>query len=102
MRKKLRTFLENCRATVVFSLARTKRLMCVDPETGEAAPKRKLPKRRTPYQVCPELYALKDLLLPCNLSRSISMLGVDEYRLKNAWNKAGKKAPTAWTGFPFL
>ena len=69
------------------------------PETGEAAPKRKLPKRRTPYQVCPELYALKDLLLPCNLSRSISMLGVDEYRLKKRVEQGWKKGSSRMDGF---
>lgn len=101
LRRKLAAFLPLYPVTVVHPVAREKRLIWIDPESGEADAPRKSPKHGTPYQAFLELRKIRQFLCEPNLHIRIVMLDMDEYRLKNGWgpdrkNHGGRydKVPT--------
>ena len=58
LRPKLGAFLECAPVTVVYPIARVKRLCWVDTETGETTKPRKSPKTGSAYDAFPELYKM--------------------------------------------
>lgn len=80
LRKKLESFLEVSKVTIVHPIAHKKWLISINPETGEQGKKRKSPKVGTPYEIFPELYKIKPYLKNENLTICIVMLDIEEYR----------------------
>lgn len=80
LRKKLESFLQVCRVTVVYPIPYNKWIIPVDPVTGASGRKRKSPKKGSPYDIFPELYKIKPYLKNENLSFCIVMLDIEEYR----------------------
>jgi len=91
LNKKLNTFLEHGKVTVVYPVAYMKWLSWINLETGEISQKRKSPKKGTPYEIFFELYKIKSLLLHPNLSFCIILMNIEEYKLLNGWSYDKKR-----------
>ena len=91
---KLRRLLEHYPVTVIHPIAVTKRLIWIDPLTGETSPPRKSPRSGNVWDAFAELTRLRELIGHPKLDIKLVMLEVDEYRLKNGWGNGGKKGST--------
>lgn len=91
LRKKLAFFLERYKVVVVYPVAYNKWISWINMETGEVSPKRKSPKKGTPYEIFFELYQIKQLLSHPNLSILIYLMDIEEYKLLNGWSKNKKR-----------
>ncbi|MBO4216449.1 MAG: hypothetical protein J5940_00740 [Clostridia bacterium] len=93
-RKKLPAFIRENRVTVVFPVARSKRIIKINEATGEYSPPRRSPRVGSIYSIIPELYRinmlLKDPAFQSRVSFRTVFLGVDEYRLIG---KATRRSP---------
>jgi hypothetical protein len=81
MRKKLSTFLEHEKVTVVYPAVRNKWLIWVDPHTGEMSEKRKSPIKGGIYDIFRELYRIKQYLTHPNFHLRILPVDIEEYRI---------------------
>lgn len=81
LREKLTAFLEAAQVTVVWPCVVKKRLITVDPETGEVKSVRRSPKICSEYGLFAELWGLGDLLGHPGLSIIIARIEADEYRV---------------------
>ncbi len=100
LRRKLACFLARTDVTVVYPVARTKWLIWIDEATGECTKKRKSPKTGRPYEVFPELYKIKNLLLNGRLRICVAMVDLSEYRFLNGWSRDGKKGSERYDRVP--
>ena len=81
LRRKLEVFCAENSVTVVYPIARSKNIVTVDPETGEALSKRRSPKKGTPYEAYAELIHIMPFLKEPNLTVRAVMVDLDEYRV---------------------
>jgi hypothetical protein len=100
LRRKLETFLSYYPVTIVFPIPYTKWIRWVNPETGEISAPRKSPKIGTPYSVFPELYKIKNFLTVPNLSLTIVMVNIEEYRFLDGWSTDRKKGSSRCDRIP--
>jgi hypothetical protein len=100
LRKKLESFLDVAKVTVVYPIASTKWLIWLDESTGEVTEKRKSPKKGSPYQAFYELYKIKSLLRNYNLKLCLVLLDIIEYRSLNGWSEDKKKGSTRYERIP--
>ena len=91
MRDKLKAFLPLYPVTVVYPIPREKRLVWIDPETGELVERRKSPLKGNPYTIFPELYRIKIFLKDPNLRFRLVLMDMEEYKLLNGYGKDKKK-----------
>ena len=92
LRRKLERMLPEHTVTVVYPIARERRVAWIDPETGELSPKRKSPKKGRVTDVIPELYRIRPYLSHPNFRLRLILLDCDEYKKRSpvphAWRKA--------------
>ncbi len=100
LRKKLASFLDRHRVTIVYPLPRVKWLIWLDQETGEATKKRKSPKLGSAYDCFHELYKIKTMLSHPNLNLRIVLVDVEEYRYLNGWDQAKKRGSSRCDRIP--
>ncbi len=105
LRRKLPALLAAGPVTVVHPLAVQKRIVWVDPDTGELSEPRKSPRADRLSDLLPELFWLLDLLEEPGLRFELPLLAMEEYRLKNGVGTDRKKhatryerIPTGWLG----
>ena len=96
LRPKLARLLPAYPVTILHPIARTKRLIWVDPESGEASAPRKSPKTGTVWDAFRELYYIRDALKAAgegkaDLTIRLVYLDMEEYRLLNGWSRDRKK-----------
>lgn len=91
LRDKLNRLLSDWPVTVVHPISRRKRLIWVDPETGEATPPRLTSKIGRFSDAVDQLYALLPLIDDPNLTVVLLMVDLDEYRLRDGWSRDGKR-----------
>ena len=89
--KKLVRILDVYPVNVIYPLTHKKRLHWVDAATGEISAPRKSPKTGSFTDAFRELYALQDILTHPQLTITLMLLDMDEYRLLNGWSADGKK-----------
>jgi hypothetical protein len=94
LKKKLSVFLEKHEVTVVYPVAKIKRLVWVDPVTGEATRPRLSPKEGAASEIFYELIHIKDQLGATNLKLKIVLLELYEYRVLDGWSRDRKKGST--------
>lgn len=99
LRDKLELFLKEGPVTVVYPVPAVKWLSWID-EDGRASSKRKSPKRTNACEILPELYKIKPFLGREGLHFCITLLEVEDYRLKNGWSKDGKRGSTRFERLP--
>ena len=80
LRKKLPALLARGPVRVVHPLAARKRIVWVDPETGELSAPRTSPRPDRPADVLPELFWLLDVLDEPGLQFEFPLLAIDEYK----------------------
>ena len=104
MRKKLAAFTPRYPVNIVHPIAATRHITWVDPHTGELSARRKSPKPGRPWDALIELYALRPMMPLENVTFTLVLCEMDEFRLKNGWGKDGKRGgarceriPTALT-----
>jgi hypothetical protein len=100
LRNKLAAFLPLYKVTVVYPIPKEKWVIWMDVESGELRPKRKSPKKGSPYTAFPELYKIKAFLKDPNLRLKLVLLDVEEYRLLNGWSKDRKKGSVRYDRVP--
>ncbi len=100
LRAKLTSYLETERATIVYPIPATKRLIWIDAQTGELTSPRKSPKRGNYFDAFPELYKLDMLIANESLCILLLMVDMDEYRYLNGWSADGKKGSTRHERYP--
>ncbi len=100
LREKLSIFLKEYPVTIVYPVPGQKRLYWLDQETGELSEGRLSPKKGTPYEICAELYKIKNYLRNPNLHFHILVLELDEYRFLNGWSKDKKRGSSRCDRIP--
>lgn len=80
LKDKLTAFLEAAPVTVVWPCVVKKRLITLDPATGEVTAVRRSPKKSSEYKLLGELWGLGELLGHPRLSIVIAQLEADEFR----------------------
>lgn len=105
LRKKLPALLARGPVKVVHPLAAQKRIVWVDPDTGELSQPRTSPRPDRLSDVLPELFWLLPLLEEPGLQFEFPLLAMDEYKLKDGVGADRKKhatryerIPTGWLG----
>ena len=91
LRRKLDSFLQEYKVTIVYPLAYTRYLTYIDKETGRLSDKRKSPRKDTYYTAFKELYKIKTYLNHPNLSIKLVKLEVDEYKLESGYSKSRRR-----------
>jgi hypothetical protein len=91
LQKKLDFFLAEHEVTVIYPVAQKKRLIWVDPLTGEVTRPRRSPKEGMPCEIFYELVHIKKQLFAPNLRLKIVLLELDEYRFLDGWSLDRKK-----------
>lgn len=80
LKDKLTAFLDAARVTVVWPCVAKKRLITIEPATGEVISVRRSPKKVSEYKLLGELWGLGELLGHPRLSIIIALIEADEYR----------------------
>lgn len=100
LRAKLGRFLEEDTVTVVYPIAAEKRLIWLDPKTGELSSPRKSPKRGRSYDAVSELYKLDKLIAHESLRILLLFVDIDEYRILGREGKMAKRLSTRYEWVP--
>jgi len=100
MRKKLTAFTKEYEVNVVFPIADTKYLTWVDTESGELSERRKSPKKGQPWDILREMYALCPIMPLQNVTFTLVFMEMDEYKLKNGWDKTKKRGASRCERIP--
>ncbi len=92
--KKLEKLLKTDKVTVVYPIIREKKLIWLDPGTGELSEPKKSPKKGRYTDALPELSKLSELLFHENLTFRLLLLDADEYKYLDGRGKDKKKKAT--------
>ncbi len=100
LRGKLKVFLKEYPVTLVYPVPGKKWLYWLDLESGEISKGRVSPKKGTYYEICKELYRIKEYLGDPNLHLHVLILEIEEYRYLNGWSKDKKKGSSRCDRIP--
>lgn len=100
LRKKLNVFLEIAPVTLVYPIPYIKWLYWIEEDTNQIGPKRKSPKKGSPYMALIELYKIKEYLLHPNLNLCLVMINMEEYKILNGWSIDKKKGSSRYDRIP--
>lgn len=100
LRGKLKVFLKEYPVTLVYPIPGKKCLYWLDQESGEISKGRVSPKKGTYYEICKELYRIKEYLGDPNLHLYVLILEIEEYRYLNGWSKDKKKGSSCCDKIP--
>ncbi|MDE5866813.1 MAG: hypothetical protein K2H31_09475 [Lachnospiraceae bacterium] len=100
LRDKLETFLPLYKVMVVFPIPHSRWLVWMDKQSGELSPRRKSPITGSIYSAFPELYKIKKYLTHPNLSFAFPLIDMDEYRVRDARDRAWRKRGTRYDRMP--
>ena len=84
-------FLLDHEVTVIYPVIARKKLVWIDPESGESSPPVLTPKKGRAIHVLPELYRLGDLFFDKSLCVKCVLIEVVEYRMRDGWGNGGKR-----------
>lgn len=100
LQKKVSAFLEKgYRVKIVHPIPRTRWLYWIA-EDGTLSPRRKSPKTGRPHSAMPELAALRDLPDHPDLTLSVLLLDVEDFRNLDGWSRDKKKGSTRFERMP--
>ncbi len=100
LRKKLDAFLPEHPVTIVHPIVHKKKLIWIDPNTGELSEPRKSPKTGSVLDAFREIYKIKMYLNDPNLTINITMVDATEYRILNKNPKYAKYHTTRYDRIP--
>lgn len=84
MKRKLETYLKETRVTLVHPVIRKRRIIVMDPETGELSRPRLSPKKGRIEDAFSELVHIREALGKSSLSIVIPVVDAEEYRVREA------------------
>lgn len=87
LRRKLESFLQEYKVTIVYPLASKRNLIYIDKDTGSVSERRKSPRKDNYYTAFKELYKIKNYLNHPNLSLKLVKLEVDDYKVEKGNGK---------------
>lgn len=91
IRERLAAFLPLYPVRVVYPIPHIKYITWVDPETGELGKRSKSPRKGTFYDGFEQLYKIKPFLRDPNLTIDLVLTDMEEYRLRDGWDRSGKR-----------
>lgn len=100
LRNKLQVFLQDYPVTVVYPVLGKKWLYWLDKESGEVSQGRVSPRKGSVYEVCVELYKIKEYLKYPNFHLRVLVLEAEEYRYLDGWSKDKKKGSSKYDKVP--
>ena len=92
MRDKLSAFFTDCRVRIVWPVAVYRRIVWIDPSSGDVMPSRRAAPRQTPISILPQLVCILDCLTNPSLTLTLVSLALDEYRVRGGRMSRGRKA----------
>lgn len=98
--KKIEKALPEYPITVVYPLARDKKICWISPDTGEIAEIKKSPKHEHPCDALAELLKIEKFIGKENFSVCLMFISAEEYRLLDGWDKSRKKRSTKYNIYP--
>lgn len=102
LRKKLEWYAANTgyHVTVVHPVAVRRRIVWIDPESGEATPSpRRAPARRA-ADVLPELVYISELAAEGRVGVELLLIEAEEYRFLDGWARGGKRGSSRFEMLP--
>ncbi len=100
MKKKLELFLSKGHVRLIHPISAQKRILWVDPDSGEVSAPKASPKKGQPYDAFMELMYIRDYLRHPNLTVELWLLEVEEYRFLDGYGKDRKKRSTRYQQVP--
>lgn len=100
LREKLTAFLPDYPVTVVYPVLAKKWLYWLDKESGEVSKGRVSPRKGSVYEVCAELYKIKEHLKNPNFHLRVLVLEAEEYRYLDGWSRDRKKGSSKYDKIP--
>lgn len=100
MRDKLEAFLPEYPVTIVHPIAKKKRLIWIDQETGALSAPHKSPKKGSAYDAFLELYRIRDYLADRHLKVKLLLMELEEYKLLNGYGKDRKIRASKYDRIP--
>lgn len=98
--EKIKTFTEEEKVTVVYPCVRKKWVIWFDPLDGELSKKHRHNRTGTRYDAFEELYQIRNLLLLENLTVTILMIDIEDYRRLNIKGKNRKRGSVRYDRVP--
>ena len=102
LRKKLEWYAANTayHLTVVHPVALLRRIIWIDPESGEATPSpRRAPSRRA-VDVLPDMVYISELIASGRVGLRLLMIEAEEYRFLDGWGNGGKRGSSRFELLP--
>ena len=103
LKKKLQYYLDNtdCHVTVVHPVAHKKKVIWIDPATGEMKiPSRGSTHRPGPAQMLPEIIYISEQIASGRVGVWLLMIEEEEYRWLNGWSKDKKRGSDRYERLP--
>lgn len=102
LREKLTWYAENtdCHVTVIHPIAEKKRVIWIDPESGEAKPSPRLSRRGRAEDILPDLVYISELAASGRVSLRLMLLEAEEYRWLDGWGRDGKRGSSRYELLP--
>lgn len=100
LRRKLDSFLEEYKVTIVYPISYIKYLIWIDEETGRMSDRRRSPKKENYYTAFNELYKIKMYLKHPNLSLKLVLLEVEELKFEKAVKGKNKRRTKKYDKIP--
>ncbi len=97
---KLDTFLPLFPVRVVYPIAHRKRVIWIDPDTGEQAENNLSTHIGTYYTAFRELYRIRPYLTRPGLTLELLLIDLEEYRIKDGWSRDRKRGSHRFDTIP--
>ena len=100
LRPKLERLLPTTPVRLVYPIPAVKYLRWINMKSGEITERRRVSKRSTVYDSYRELWRMRSLLPDKNLTVTLLLLEVEEYRTLDGWDESGKRGSTRFERIP--
>ena len=100
LRPKLSKLLGEERVRLIYPIPAVKYLRWINTETGEITSRRRVPKKSTVFDAYRELLRIRPLLANENLTVTLFLLELEEYRVLSNYGKTGKRGSVRFERIP--
>ena len=90
----------DCHVTVVHPIAIKRRIIWIDPASGEAVPSPRLARAGRVADVLPETVYISELVASGRVSLLVLLIEAEEYRWRNGWGRDGKRGSERFEMLP--
>ncbi len=102
LREKLEWYIRftDCHITVIHPVAVKKRVIWLDPESGEAKPSPRLSPRGRAEDILPDLVYISELVTTGRVTLRLLLIEAEEYRWLDGWGREGKRGSSRYELLP--